>query len=291
MGPLHVTEHSDAAALLSHAAFLLERREHGEIENGVMLGVCAAASRAAPASDALWLTIDDDLGPVAAAMRTPPYHLLVSRMAHDARRALIDALRARGSAIPGVTSIAETAHAFGAEWAAENDVRASVTMRQGVYALTRVTPLARAPRGRMRPAEEREAIILEQWASAFAIDAALPSAERDMFPRLVRSHVRARTLSIWELDGAPVSMACVQGATKNGIRVSMVYTPPEHRGHGFASACVAAVSERELASGRRFCMLYADLANPTSNGIYRRIGYQMIGESVMVAFSPRSVAV
>ena len=72
---------------------------------------------------------------------------------------------------------------------------------------------------------------------------------------------------------------------RRGVRVSMVYTPAEMRGHGYASACVAAVRERALASGRSFCRLYTDLTNPTSNAISQRIGNRLIGESTMIAFS------
>ncbi len=79
-------------------------------------------------------------------------------------------------------------------------------------------------------------------------------------------------------------MASLLGATRHGIRVGLVYTPPALRGRGYASACVAATSDRALASGRRFCTLYTDLANPTSNGVYRRIGYRRIGDSRMIGF-------
>jgi uncharacterized protein len=77
---------------------------------------------------------------------------------------------------------------------------------------------------------------------------------------------------VWDRSG-PVSMASATGATPNGIRVSAVYTPPEHRGRGYATSCVAALSARLLAEGRGFCFLYTDAANPTSNVIYQRIGY------------------
>ena len=77
---------------------------------------------------------------------------------------------------------------------------------------------------------------------------------------------------MWD-HGGPVSMASATGPTPNGIRVNGVYTPPEHRGRGYATACVAALSARLLAEGRRFCFLFTDAANPTSNAIYQRIGY------------------
>ena len=72
----------------------------------------------------------------------------------------------------------------------------------------------------------------------------------------------------------------------NGIAIGGVYTPPESRGHGYASACVAALSQRQLDAGRAFCALYTDLANPTSNSIYQKIGYRPVRASAMVEFMP-----
>ena len=65
-----------------------------------------------------------------------------------------------------------------------------------------------------------------------------------------------------------------------------VYTPARHRRRGYGSAITAAVSAERLASGRRFCFLYTDLANPTSNSIYMDIGYEPVCDSVDYAFEP-----
>ena len=90
---------------------------------------------------------------------------------------------------------------------------------------------------------------------------------------------------IWEDEGEVVSIAGCGGPTPNGIRIGPVYTPPELRGRGYATALVAELSQRLLDSGRRFCFLFTDLANPTSNAIYERIGYVRIAESAMVALT------
>ena len=90
---------------------------------------------------------------------------------------------------------------------------------------------------------------------------------------------------LWEDDG-PVSLAGYGGETPHGIRVGPVYTPPEHRGRGYATALVAALSAARLAEGRRFCFLHTDLANPTSNAIYERIGYERVCESAEILFEP-----
>ncbi len=60
------------------------------------------------------------------------------------------------------------------------------------------------------------------------------------------------------------------------VRIMSVYTPPEHRRRGYASACVAAVSTWARAQGVDTCVLYTDLANPTSNKIYQAIGYRPV---------------
>jgi hypothetical protein len=90
--------------------------------------------------------------------------------------------------------------------------------------------------------------------------------------------VERGTVYLWEREGDVVSMAAAVGPTPNGMRVGAVYTPPEHRGHGYASALVAALSQDLLDRGRTFTMLYTDLANPTSNAIYQRIGYVPVSD-------------
>ena len=63
-----------------------------------------------------------------------------------------------------------------------------------------------------------------------------------------------------------------------------VYTPPDCRNRGYASACVAELSRRLLDEGRAFCCLYTDASNPTSNSIYQKIGYKLVADSSHYAF-------
>jgi predicted GNAT family acetyltransferase len=71
-------------------------------------------------------------------------------------------------------------------------------------------------------------------------------------------------------------MAGYAGPTPHGIRIGPVYTPPGQRGRGYASACVARLSQDMLDAGRTYCFLYTDLTNPTSNHIYQQIGYEPV---------------
>ena len=91
---------------------------------------------------------------------------------------------------------------------------------------------------------------------------------------------------LWEDGGEAVSVSGWGGPTPNGIRIGPVYTPPALRGRGYATALVAELSQALLDEGRSFCFLFTDLANPTSNAIYERIGYVRVCESAMVAFEP-----
>src|SRR5438876_114270 len=76
----------------------------------------------------------------------------------------------------------------------------------------------------------------------------------------------------------PVALTSVVGHTPHGARIGAVYTPPELRRRGYATALVADVSRRQLAEGKRFCFLFTDLANPISNSIYPKVGYRPVAD-------------
>lgn len=102
--------------------------------------------------------------------------------------------------------------------------------------------------------------------------------------RIAAERIDSGGLLLWVDGGEPRSMAAAMGSTPNGDRIGYVYTPPELRGHGYASAITAALTRRILESGRRFCFLYTDVANATANAIYPRLGYRAVGEVVDLVF-------
>jgi predicted GNAT family acetyltransferase len=158
-------------------------------------------------------------------------------------------------------------------------------MGQKIYQLERVTQPVGVG-GRFRLAEESDREVLTHWSQAFAKES-LPEKEHqtEEYWRLRSERViAARMAYLWEVDGAPVATASTGRPTKNGITVSGVYTPPEHRRHGYASALVADICQKMLDSGKRFCTLYTDVANPTSNKIYQAVGFREIAESKHLVF-------
>jgi predicted GNAT family acetyltransferase len=143
--------------------------------------------------------------------------------------------------------------------------------------------------GTARPAtpDEHEAVVELRFAFEREALGGVDDPEATRQATTLRLAEQSNTFGMWvlEVDGELVALSGHGGPTPNGIRIGPVYTLPEHRGRGYASALVAAQSQWLLDSGRRFCFLYTDLANPTSNSVYRRIGYRQIGESAEYSFS------
>jgi uncharacterized protein len=258
-----------------------------EARHNLMLGL-AATLRDDPhvyPEYRLWL-VQDGITPVGAALRTPPFNLVVARPGSDGvLSALADAI---DEELPGVGGALPESETFAEVWAAKTGCATRRVMGLGVYALERVRPVSGVP-GALRRAGEDDRPLLIEWMRAFG-DEALPEGEvRGEAESAVdhRLHSEGAGLVLWEDDG-PVSVAGYGGRTPNGVRIGPVYTPPELRGRGYASALVAGLSTSLLAEGRRFCFLFTDLANPTSNRIYERIGYERVCESAQFAFSGSS---
>jgi len=278
----------DAAAFLAEAESLLLAEE---ARHNLILGI-AGTIRDSPGRYPLrsfWLVRDG--GEVAAAaLRTPPYNLVLARpRSSPALAALAEAVA--GEEIPGVTGTEPEVHEFAELWSRHSGVAGRVNMRQGVYALDEVEPLPQVP-GSARVATNDDYELGLRWWVAFGDEVLHEGGPgREDAEQNVRHKLSSPTggFLLWEDDGKPVSLAGWGGPTPNGIRIGPVYTPPELRGHGYATALTAELSQRLLdgrlyEGGRRFCFLYTDLANPTSNAIYERIGYRRVAEAAEVVF-------
>jgi predicted GNAT family acetyltransferase len=225
---------------------------------------------------------------VGAAIRTPPHNLVLARPADE--RAIDALAHAIDAELPGVVGAVPEVDAFATAWAKRHHLEVTPAFDQRIYALREVSPLDSVP-GAMRLAGAADRQLVLGWIRAFVREA-LGGADDEGEARVDRS-VDARLdasdagISLWELDGEAVSLAGFGGPTPNGIRIGPVYTPPEHRNHGYGTAVTAAVSQLLLERGHRLCFLYTDLANPTSNAIYLRIGYEPVCDSRELTFSPR----
>jgi predicted GNAT family acetyltransferase len=267
---------ADATEFLARAGPLLVA---DEARHNLLLGL-AGTLRDDPAAypeHRLWV-VEDAGAVVGAALRTPPHSLVRARPLRDGA---LDALAAAiDDDLPGVVGAQPEAGAFADVWAARTGAAATVRFAQGIHRLERVRPAA-AP-GALRDATDGDLPLLLDWWRAFAVEAHGGAPPPDDEIRHALAHRGG--LVIWD-DGGPVSFAGHGGETPNGVRIGPVYTPPERRGRGYASALVAALSARLLAGGRRFCFLYTDHANPTANRIYARIGYERVCDAAEIAFA------
>ena len=214
----------------------------------------------------------------AAALRTRPYPLVLAKPRD--RHALRELVAAIDDELPGVTGATPEVFDFARSWGRSYHV----VQEHNVFALEQVIPPPSVDGG-LRDATRDDLDVLARWWRAF-VEEAVP--QDDQGPArdaaLIERRLAQKGIAVWEVGGLPVSMCGHAGPTPNGIRIGPVYTPPEHRGHGYATILTAQVSQRLLDAGRRFCFLYTDRANPTSNAIYERIGYRKVCEAAALAF-------
>ena len=225
----------------------------------------------ATGADVLFGTVEQDGDLVGCVIRTPPHKVLITSMPPEAAPDIVGPVAELYDEIPAVLGQADSAVAVASAWTALKGGGWETGMQQRIYRLDQVEPVRPVP-GAMRLATMDDLELLTDWGTGFARDAGhafLLAREQ------VNRMIERQDLHIWQ-DESPASMAVAQGATPNGCRIGYVYTPPELRGRGYASALVARLSQRMLDSGMTFCVLYTDLGNPTPNAIYQRIGYNAI---------------
>jgi uncharacterized protein len=276
---MNVRRVEDPAAFLEAASPLLLA---DEARHNLMLGI-AGTLRDHPSrypEYGLWLA-NDGGETVGAALRTPPHPLVVARPRDDS---VLEAMAGAIDDEPSRLVAAQPeAGVFAAAWATRTATTPRTHRAQGVFSLDRVEP-PEAVGGRMRDAGTEDRPLLLDWFRAFMEEAVGETPEPASTADAVdyRLETDSAGIVLWE-DGGPVSLAAFGNPTPNGIRIGPVYTPPEYRRRGYASALVAELSERLLAE-RRFCFLFTDLANPTANRIYEQIGYRRVCEAAEIVF-------
>jgi predicted GNAT family acetyltransferase len=262
--------------------FLCQR----EAENCLPIGILATP--AVKGRDRYLGLVEAGGDVVGMALMTPPAALVIGAGTRpSALGALVDDLAAAAFAVSGVIGPTDLAAAFAGAWCARIGCVTHRSMAERIYQLEAVRPTTRAA-GRIRRATPADRSLLVEWLDAFTQEALNESdlaAAGDIADRYLAGPASDRGLFLWEEGGRPVSMAGITGPTPNGIRVNAVYTPPQLRGRGYATACVAALSRAQLRAGRRYCFLFTDLANATANEIYQRIGYVAVGDVDRFEFS------
>lgn len=235
-----------------------------------------------------WRSVD---GVVEAAFHlTSPYPILVTRLPAPAMQpfadalanALADALAERDRPVSGVNASVETAEAFAAAWAGRTGAHRAVHQRQRLHRLGELNPPRPPPKGEASVATAADKDLLVEWYEAFAREADSLGGNS---AALVADRMSYGGLVLWRVGGTPVSLAGTTRRVARMVRVGPVYTPPEHRGRGYAAAVTAHVSRRARDKGAREVLLFTDLANPTSNALYERLGYRPADDRLVLMFT------
>ena len=219
----------------------------------------------------------------AALLHTPPYPVLLTRLPERSAQPLAEALAGCGRQLPGVTAQQDDAAQFAAAWSRLTGATSQESRRSRLFRLGRLRPPAPGPRGAARVATTANRALLESWLAAFAVEigeSTGPPAD------VVDERLSYGGLTLWAADGTAVSLAGLHRPAAGTTRVSPVYTPPARRRQGYGGAVTAAVSQAALDAGAEHVVLFTDLANPTSNALYQRLGYRPVEDRVVLRFGP-----
>ncbi|MDE0327197.1 MAG: GNAT family N-acetyltransferase [Candidatus Poribacteria bacterium] len=284
---IEIRSHPHASELISLSGIYLEQNE---CENNLPIGLAYRLAEDPyyyTSELPVLLSILEQGQVVGVAVMTPPKRIILSRIDTDIQAAaihLVRHLRKINIQIPGVVGPATEAQAFADGWIeGRSGVSVRLSKRMRVFEARTVADLPLSP-GQMRFARPDDDPLMARWivglSEAIGEPVSLESA-KSRTEKLITD----QQLYVWDNEG-PVSIAGVSRPMRNGTTIGLVYTPPEHRGKGYATSCVLLLTKKLLSDGYSFCSLYTDLSNPTSNSIYTKIGYVPIGDALELDFLP-----
>jgi predicted GNAT family acetyltransferase len=274
-----ITTYMHASDFLARAQAELERNE---VLNGLPLGITLRLQKFPERIEIppYLATVEDEGKLLAAAVMTPPFRLLVTSKQGDAfgeaPALLIHNLREHGWPVPGVMGPFYLSDLFAQTWTSLTGEVSHLRTHERLFELTHVIAPRPGP-GSLRIATPDHTALVVRWIKAFqeeALHTSLSDAEALVW---ARTRIGNAEVYLWVLpDGAIVSLVATTRPISRVISIAPVYTPPELRGHGYASRSVAALSQHLLDSGWERCSLFTDLSNPTSNNIYQQVGYRPV---------------
>ena len=223
-------------------------------------------------------TINDSAGIVGCAIHAMPDGLVMSNMSNEAVEILV---RNLGSSVEQITRVFGPVRAsskFARLWGDIADSNPEIETTWQVYRLDQTIPIDTISPGILRLGKDDDIALVREWGKAYGEEKASLLKVADFMNRKLLD----RDLFIWH-DQCPRTMITLSGRSKNGIRISAVYTPPKHRGQGYASAAVSFLSNRVLRDGFRFVTLSAEIDDPAER-VYKRLGYYAIGERACFKF-------
>lgn len=206
----------------------------------------------------------------------------VSTVSEEILTALCQDLHLAGRHISGVQAPPDLAQNFAGKWCAQTGCRC-VLHRNILQFRQDDSDFRAVTTGFMDHFREEEFSVAATWEQAFSAEFDAPGSPFDF----VRFAKMLKNTWCWRVDGQAVAMARTTRPVLDSLAIAGVYTPPEHRRHGYASDLVGTLSQHLRQSGVRLRLLNTDASNPTSNAIYRRLGYHQVGQMDLYHFFPK----
>jgi GNAT superfamily N-acetyltransferase len=233
--------------------------------------------------DSLLFTVWADGVAAAAALQVPPYPLACSGIPIAAMQSVAGELAEARPGLTGVRGMRSTAVAFADAWQAVTGRSGTVGTEERLYRLgTLQTPNDVTGTARLATGDDRGQLV--EWVEQFFRET-FSQRDEAAADRFVETSNRVGDrFVVWDVDGTPVSMAMLRAPAADVSRIGPVFTSRDRRGQGYGSAVTAAAADLAHRSGTADVVLFADLANPTSNAIYQHIGFEAVADSVRIDF-------
>jgi uncharacterized protein len=274
-----IVEYRSPGLFLADSEKFLEKRE---LENNLILGLCNGfADKTQEQENCVFINALDGHVVKASSIKTAAKAIIATETTQNIYiKELAAHYRTNNIDLKGVFGEAPYVNVFSQGYGKQP----FVDMALIVHRLTAVNKLPLAS-GKFEMADNKDVDLLATWAMVFEEDkdpAVRKSQEQVL--KITQSKIAAGDVFKWTDKGNRVSMAGINRRTKNAGIVGLVYTPVEYRRNGYATSHVQRLSEYILQKGFKYCGLFTDKANPTSNHIYKKIGYEPITECLDIGY-------
>lgn len=255
-----------------------------EALNSLLFGLCIGNVQKEN-DNTLYIDISDEQGIFFTGIKTENKNLILNGNIAKIRKAiplLLDFIKQENINIPGIVGPKDLVLEIAKTLEHDHQWSYSIVYEQLVYELKDIKYNPEI-KGQLRQETTQNIEDIAKWFQLFLREALNEKISFEEAMSTAKNKIEKGQVYSWNTD-TKVAMACTARPTRNGITVNYVFTPEDHRRHGYGTKLVAELSKLKLGEGSTFCTLFTDMTNPTSNSIYTKIGYKPIGEFRVISF-------
>ncbi len=276
-------EYDDA----EHFLHLLENGFPRPWENDLMIGlvtqVCKDETRYNTKSRLF--ALKDDKTTKLVSFLTLPWPMILyadSIPDNETLSFFIDSLGEKELSLTGVNAKKDLSFLFADSWAKKTNTISEKKMEMNLFVLHELIKVPSCP-GHSVCADEQYKELIIGWMRQFHKEVPIGNDSETYFQEHADGIIRSHNAFIW-IDEEPVCMLFRERPTQHGFSIGYVYTPNQYRKQGYASNLVYQVCKQSFDQGYSYSTLFADVDNPTSNSIYKKIGFREVSLYAMFDF-------